>query len=79
MKLPPWMLPCSSYVICSYSAGARPIVRPPWICPSTIIGLMIVPQSSTATKRRIFTSPVPRSMSTTQMYEPKGNVRFGGS
>ncbi len=44
-----------------------PMVSPPWICPSTIIGLMTFPQSSTARKRRIFTSPVPRSMSTTQM------------
>ena len=35
--------------------------------PSTIIGLMMLPQSSTATKRRILTSPVPLSMSTTQM------------
>ena len=49
------------------SAGARPIVSPPWIWPSTIIGLMMFPQSSTATKRRTLTSPVPRSMSTTQM------------
>ncbi len=44
-----------------------PIVSPPWIWPSTIIGLMMLPQSSTATNRRILTSPVPRSMSTTQM------------
>jgi hypothetical protein len=43
------------------------MVRPPWIWPSTIIGLMMLPQSSTAMKRRTFTSPVPRSMSTTQM------------
>jgi len=35
--------------------------------PSTIIGLMMLPQSSTATKRRTLTSPVPLSMSTTQM------------
>jgi hypothetical protein len=46
-------------VISSYSAGARPIVSPPWIWPSTIIGLMMLPQSSTATKRRTLTSPVP--------------------
>ncbi len=44
-----------------------PMASPPWICPSTIIGLMMFPQSSTATKRRILTIPVPRSMSTTQM------------
>jgi len=29
-------------------------------------GLMMLPQSSMATKQRIFTSPVPWSMSTTQ-------------
>ena len=67
MNVPARLLPCSSYGISSYSAGARPIVRPPWICPSTIIGLMMLPQSSMATNRRIFTWPVPRSMSTTQM------------
>jgi hypothetical protein len=35
--------------------------------PCTIIGLMMLPQSSMATKRRTFTSPVPESRSTTQM------------
>ena len=79
MKVPVRLLPCASYTISSYSAGARPIVRPPWICPSTIIGLMMLPQSSMATNRRTETCPVPLSMSTTQMYDPNGNVRLGGS
>ncbi|MDC4222782.1 MAG: hypothetical protein MPW15_00685 [Candidatus Manganitrophus sp.] len=48
-------------------AGAKPSVRPPWIWPSMIIGLMRVPQSSRAKKRRTLISPVPRSMSTTQI------------
>src|SRR3990172_5265090 len=51
------MLPSASYWISSNSAGAKPIVSPPWICPSTIIGLMRLPQSSTATNRRTFTYP----------------------
>jgi hypothetical protein len=79
MKLPPWILPVSSYEISSKSAGASPIVRPPWTWPCTIIGLMMLPQSSIATNRRMLTRPVPLSISTTQMYEPNGKVRFGGS
>ncbi len=67
MNVPARLLPSSSYVMASYSAGARPIDRPPWIWPSTIIGLMMLPQSSTATNRRTWTWPVPLSMSTTQM------------
>ena len=35
----------------------------------------MLPQSSTATKRRIETAPMPLSMSTTAMYDPNGNVR----
>ena len=49
------------------------------IWPSTIIGLMRTPQSSTATQRRTFHAPVPRSTSTTTAYVPNGNVKFGGS
>ncbi len=37
------------------------------IWPSTIIGLIRTPQSSTAMKRRTLTSAVSGSMSTTQM------------
>ena len=79
MNDPARLFPSSSYGISSYSAGPSPCVSPPWICPSTIMGLMMFPQSSTATNRLTLTSPVPRSMSTTQMYVPNGNVRFGGS
>ena len=58
-------LPSLSKVISSVKAIAHPSVSPPWICPSTIIGLIRTPQSSTATMRRTLTWPVPRSMSTT--------------
>ena len=54
-------------------------MSPPWIWPSTIIGLIRTPQSSTATNLRIDTFAVSGSTSTTQMYAPNGNVRFGGS
>ena len=37
------------------------------ICPSTIIGLIRTPQSSTAMNRLTLTSAVPGSTSTTQM------------
>jgi len=40
------------------NAMAKPSVKPPWIWPSTIIGLMTVPQSSIARKRRTLTKPV---------------------
>ena len=72
MKLPPKQLPSSSNEISSIIAVPKPCVRPPWIWPSTIIGLMRVPQSSTATNVRTFTSPVPRSTSTTHTYVPNG-------
>ena len=49
------------------------------IWPSTIIGLIRVPQSSTATTFFTFHWPVPRSTSTTTAYVPKGYVMFGGS
>ena len=41
-------LPCSSYIASSNSASAIPCATPPWTWPSTIIGLITVPQSSTA-------------------------------
>ena len=49
MKLDPMQLPSSSNVMSSIAAMAKPSVRPPVIWPSTIIGLMRTPQSSTAT------------------------------
>ena len=60
-------LPSSSNVMTSISAMPTPSARPPWIWPSTIIGLMRTPQSSTAMKRLTVTWPVSGSMSTTAM------------
>jgi hypothetical protein len=51
----------------SISAIPIPSARPPCTCPSTIIGLIRTPQSSTAMNRRTSTLPVPGSTSTTQM------------
>ena len=79
MNDPPRQLPSSSKSMISMSAMPTPSARPPCTWPSMIIGLIRVPQSSTATNRRTLTSPVPGSMSTTQMYAPNGKVRLGGS
>ena len=77
MKLPPWMLPLSSADLLEQR---RPCHGQAAVdLPCTIIGLMMLPQSSMATNLRIFTWPVPRSMSTTRMWLPKGKVRLGGS
>ena len=65
MKLEPMQLPSSSNVIHCIDDIAKPSVSPPWICPSTIIGLIRTPQSSSATMRRTFHSPVSRVDSTT--------------
>ena len=70
MNEPLRQLPCSSKAMCCMSAMPMPSASPPWIWPSTIIGLIRTPQSSTAMKRRSLTSPVPASTSTTQMYAP---------
>ena len=67
MNEPPRQLPSSSNAMTCISAMPTPSARPPCTCPSTIIGLMRGPQSSTAMKRRTFTWPVPGSTSTTQM------------
>ena len=56
-----------------------PWVIPPITWPSTIIGLMTVPQSSTATYLSIRVEPVSGSTSTTQMWAPDGKVKLGGS
>ena len=79
MKFEPMQLPSSSNVISCMAAMPYPSVSPPWICPSTIIGLIRTPQSSTATMRRTFHTPVSGSTSTATTYVPNGNVRFGGS
>ena len=60
-------LPISSKPMNSISAIPIPSARPPWIWPSTIIGLIRTPQSSTAMKRRTVTNPVSASTSTTAM------------
>ena len=67
MNEPLRQLPSSSKAMSCISAMPTPSARPPWIWPSTIIGLMRTPQSSTAMKRRTLTLPVPGSTSTTQM------------
>jgi hypothetical protein len=67
MNEPPRQLPSVSKAMASMSAMPTPSARPPWIWPSTIIGLMRGPQSSTAMKRRTDTWPVPESTSTTAM------------
>ena len=67
MNVPLRQLPPSSNVSTSISAIPIPSARPPWICPSTIIGLIRTPQSSTAMKRRTFTCAVSGSTSTTAM------------
>ena len=67
MNVPLRQLPPSSNVITSISAIPTPSARPPWIWPSTIIGLIRIPQSSTAMKRRTLTAAVSASMSTTAM------------
>ena len=67
MNEPPRQLPPGSKAITSIRAMPTPSARPPWIWPSTIIGLIRTPQSSTATNRRTLTFPVPGSTSTTQM------------
>ena len=72
MNDPPRQLPSSSNAITCISAMPMPSARPPWTWPSTIIGLIRGPQSSTAMNRRTLTSPVPGSTSTTQMYAPNG-------
>ena len=67
MKFDPMQLPSSSKVMNCIEDAANPSVRPPWIWPSTIIGLMRTPQSSRATMRRTFHTPVSGSTSTTTM------------
>jgi hypothetical protein len=68
MKLPVSSWPVSgSYTQFSSSAWPMPCTRPPCTWPSTIIGLMMVPKSSTAVKRSTRVTPVAGSISTSQM------------
>jgi len=60
-------LPSASKLSSSIRAMPTPSASPPWIWPSTIIGLIRTPQSSTAMKRLIVTWAVSGSMSTTAM------------
>src|SRR5882762_8229135 len=71
--------PCSSYTASSSMACPKDCTIPPWTWPSTSNGFRTFPQSSTATYFRSFTSPVSVSISTTQTWAPKGNVKFLGS
>src|SRR5918993_146532 len=77
--LPVSRVPFSSYSASSYNASAMPWATPPITWPSTTIGLMMVPQSSTATYLSIRVDPVSGSTSTTQMWVPDGKVQLGGS
>jgi hypothetical protein len=78
MNDPLRQFPAASNVIACMSAMPTPSASPRWICPSTIIGLIRTPQSSTAMNRRTTTDPVAGSTSVTHTYAPNGNVRFGG-
>ena len=51
---------------------------PPWICPSTIIGLIRLPQSCTTAYLRIVTSAVSGSVSTITACMPLANVDRSG-
>ena len=55
MNDPPRQLPSSSNAMTCISAMPTPSASPPWTCPSTIIGLIRTPQSSTAMNRRTCT------------------------
>ena len=55
MNEPPRQLPSSSNAISSISAMPMPSASPPCTWPSTIIGLIRTPQSSTAMNRRTLT------------------------
>ena len=54
-----------------------PCATPPWIWPSTIIGLIRRPASSATTKRSILTPPVSMSTSTIAAWQALENVPAG--
>jgi len=72
MNEPPRQFPSWSNAMTSIRAMPIPSASPPCTWPSTIIGLIRTPQSSTATNRLTVTLPVPGSTSTTQTYAPHG-------
>src|SRR2546430_2747820 len=51
-----------------------PCATPPWICPSTIVGFTIRPQSCCTTYSTKCTTPVSLSTSTTAAWQPLANV-----
>ena len=61
----------------SISAMPRPWAMPPWIWPSTSVGLIARPTSWAATIRRTFTVPRSRSTSTSATWAPKAYVAYG--
>jgi len=63
MKLDPTQFPSSSKSMYCMDDIAKPSASPPWIWPSTIIGLIRTPQSSTASIRRTCQTPVSSSTS----------------
>src|SRR5215475_6330977 len=66
--------PDSSYAIRSYSAPPTPCATPPWICPSTMRGLISVPQSCTTQYRSTLISAVCGSVSTIAACMPLAKV-----
>src|SRR5437773_7322624 len=54
-----------------------PWATPPWTCPSTMLGLIIFPQSSDTTYRRISTLPVVGSTSTVTAWHAFDHIDAG--
>ena len=54
-----------------------PCTTPPAICPSTTFGLIICPQSSAITYRRMSTIPVSRSTSIVTAWQALENMKGG--
>src|SRR3989442_1483240 len=78
MSVPVRSWPPSSYTTRSSSASPIPCATPPWTWPSTIMGLITGPQSSTRAYRLIATRPVSGSTSTTATCTAPENVGPGG-
>jgi len=63
--------------MCSYSTPPMPCTTPPAICPSTTMGLIMTPQSSLTTYRKMLTWPVTGSTSTVAAWQALENVNGG--
>ena len=63
--------------MCSYSTPPMPCTTPPAVCPSTTFGLIMTPQSSEITYRRICTWPVCGSTSTVTAWQALENMNCG--